>query len=64
MDGTLLQREVRKLAAALLRHTGQEEGEAQRHLWGRLGILLQRGQTLVEVNPNILVQDVERMYFV
>ena len=33
------EREVNKLA----RHTGQMEGEAISHLWGRLGILLQRG---------------------
>ena len=32
------EREVRKLGAALARHTGQEEGEAIGHLWGRLGI--------------------------
>ena len=30
--------EVGKLAAALARQTGQEEGEAVRHLWGRLSI--------------------------
>ena len=36
-------REVRKLGSALARHTGQEEGEAISHLWGRLGVLLQRG---------------------
>ena len=28
-------REVKKLGAALARHTGQEEGEAISHLWGR-----------------------------
>ena len=39
--------EVRKLAAALSRHTGQEEEEALRHLWGRLGILLQRGNAAI-----------------
>ena len=41
------EREVRKLGAALSRHTGQEESEAQRHLWGRLGILLQRGNAAI-----------------
>ena len=41
------EREVGKLAAALARHTGQEEGEALRHLWGRLGILLQRGNAAI-----------------
>ena len=43
--------EVGKLAAALAvpvaRQTGQEEGEAVRHLWGRLGILLQRGNAAI-----------------
>ena len=39
----LANREVRKLGSALSRHTGQEEGEAISHLWGRLGVLLQRG---------------------
>ena len=29
------EREVKKLGAALARHTGQEEGEAISHLWGR-----------------------------
>ena len=39
--------EVRKLGAALARHTGQDEGEAVHHLWGRLGILLQRGNAAI-----------------
>ena len=37
------EREVKKLAAALARNTGRPEGEAAAHLWGRLGVLLQRG---------------------
>ena len=41
------EKEVRKLGAALSRHGGQEEDEAQRHLWGRLGILLQRGNAAI-----------------
>ena len=41
------EREVRKLAAALARHTGQDESEATSHLWGRLGILLQRGNAAI-----------------
>ena len=32
--------QIRKLGSALVR---QEEGEAISHLWGRLGVLLQRG---------------------
>jgi hypothetical protein len=34
--------ELRKLAAALARHTGQEEAEACRHLFSRLSILANR----------------------
>ena len=41
------EREERKLGVALARHTGQEEGEAIGHLWGRLGILLQRGNAAI-----------------
>ena len=48
------QREVKKLGSALARHTGQLEGEAIAHLWGRLGILLQRGNAAILGNrvPN------------
>ena len=38
---------VRKLATALSCITGQEEGEALRHLWVRLGILLKHGNTAI-----------------
>ena len=41
------QEEVKKLGTALARHTGQEEGEAISHLWGRLGVLLQRGNASI-----------------
>ena len=41
------EREVRKLGAALARHTGQEESEAIGHLWGRLGVLVQRGNAAI-----------------
>ena len=41
------QREVKKLGSALARHTGQDEAEAVSHLWGRLGILLQRGNAAI-----------------
>ena len=40
-------REVRKLGAALACHTGQEESEAIGHLWGRLGVLVQRGNAVI-----------------
>ena len=45
-------REVKKLGAALARHTGQEEGEAVSHLWSRLSILLQRGNAAILGNRN------------
>ena len=41
------ERKVKKLGAALARHTGQEEGEAISHLWGRLGVLLQKGNAAI-----------------
>ena len=41
------QREVKKLGAALARHTEQEDGEAISHLWSRMGILLQRGDAAI-----------------
>ena len=44
---SIAQREVKKLGAALARHTGQEEAEATSHLWSRLGILLQRGNAAI-----------------
>ena len=44
---TAAEAEVRKLGAALARQTGQEEGEVLRHLWGRLGLLLQRGNAAI-----------------
>ena len=39
--------EVKKLGAALARHNGQDEGEVLRHLWGRLAVLLQRGNAAI-----------------
>ena len=58
------EREVRKLGAALARHTGQEEGEAIGHLWGRLGIYLQRGNAALLANripafPNPEIDGIE-----
>ena len=43
----LAEGEVKKLGAALARQNGQEEREVLRHLWGRLGILLQRGNAAI-----------------
>ena len=44
------EREVKKLGAALARHTGQEEGVAISYLWGRLAVLLQRGNAAILAN--------------
>ena len=43
----ILVEEGAKLGSTLARHTGEEEGEAVRHLWGRLGILLQKGNAAI-----------------
>ena len=53
--------EVKKLGAALARHTGQDEGEAVHHLWGRLGILLQRGNAAILGNrvPSFPAQEID-----
>jgi hypothetical protein len=42
--------EVNKLAAALSRQTGEDEKEATRHLWQRLGLQLQRGNSMMFTN--------------
>ena len=41
------EQEVKKLAAALARHTGQDEEMAGTHSWGRLAVLLQRGNAAI-----------------
>ena len=43
-------REVERLGAALARHSGQDEDEAVRHLWGKLAFLLQRGNSAMLEN--------------
>ena len=43
-------REVARLGAAMARQSGQEEDEAVRHLWGKLGMLLQRGNAAILAN--------------
>ena len=43
-------KEIRKLAAALARQTGQEEKEARSHLFQKLSILLVRGNGALFVN--------------
>ena len=42
--------EVERLGAALARQSGQNEDEAVRHLWGKLAILLQRGNAAILAN--------------
>ena len=42
--------EIRKLAAALARQSGQEEKEARSHLFHKLSILLVRGNAALFVN--------------
>ena len=53
--------EIRKLAAALARQTGQEEKEAQSHLFQRLGVLLVRGNCALFVNrkPDNLTAEID-----
>ena len=41
------QAQVKKLASAMARNTGQEELEAEIHTWGKLGLLLQRGNAAI-----------------
>ena len=40
-------KEVKKLAAALARNTGQVEADVKRHIWGRLALLVQRGNAAI-----------------
>ena len=43
-------REMERLGAALARQSGHDEDEAVRHLWGKLAILLQRGNAAILAN--------------
>ena len=43
-------KEVEKLGAALARQSGQNKDKAVRHLWGKLAILLQRGNAAILAN--------------
>ena len=58
------EREVKKLGSALARHTGQEESEAVHPLWGRLAILLQRGNAVILGNrvPNFPPPQVDGLH--
>ena len=53
--------EIRKLASALARQTGQEEKEARSHLFQRLSILLVRGNCALFVNriPENISADID-----
>jgi hypothetical protein len=42
--------ELSRLASALARHTGQEEEEATRHLFGRFSVLLMQGNAALFSN--------------
>ena len=44
------QEQIKKLAACLARHTGQDEGEATSHLFSRCALLLQRGLAALLLN--------------
>ena len=44
------EQESTRVAVAVARHTGQDEGEACHHAWSRLGILLQRGNSAILAN--------------
>ena len=41
---------MKKLAVALARHNGREEGEVISHTWSHLGVLLQRGNAAMMAN--------------
>ena len=44
---SIAEAQVKKLASAMARNTRQEELEAETHTWGRLGLLLQRGNAAI-----------------
>ena len=50
-------REVKKLASALARHTGEEEGETTRKLFVRLSILVMKGNSAILSNRIPSLQD-------
>ena len=53
--------EIRKLAAALARQTGQEEKEARSHLFQRLSVLLVKGNCSLFMNrkPDNIVAEID-----
>jgi len=42
--------QIKRLGAALARHTGQDEGEKTRHLFKRLAVLLAKGNAALFLN--------------
>ena len=44
------ERQIKRLGAALARHTGQEEAEKTRHLFQRLAVLLAKGNAALFLN--------------
>ena len=46
----LAEKQIKRLGAALARHTGQEEAEKTRHLFQRLAALLAKGNAALFLN--------------
>ena len=44
---SIAEAQVKKLVSAMARNTGLEKLEAETHTWGRLGLLLQRGNAAI-----------------
>ena len=57
-------REIRKIASALARHTGEDEGQTTAHLFSRIAILIQRGLSALLLNripdfpPSVITGDI------
>ena len=47
---TILSKDIAQRLSATLAQSGQNEDEAVRHLWGKLAILLQRGNAAILAN--------------
>ena len=45
----MAERQIKRLGAALARHTGQEEAERTRHLFQRLSVLLAKGSAIMHI---------------
>ena len=51
--------QIRKIGRALARNTGQEENEAIRHLFQRLGVLLVKGNAALMISRVPVYPDTE-----